>query len=375
MKALRYTRQLIEMESTSNLSNRLISKYLERKLTKYGFVVEKVEYRDENRVRKVNLIAKKGAGSGGIAYFAHNDTVPAEKWHSTKFGPFQPAISKDRLYGRGSCDMKGSIACMLTASQLFEADKMRQPLYFIITADEEVGNVGARHVVEESKYYREIVAGGTPAIIGEPTMLDVVNAHKGSDGFRVVSTGRAAHSSTREGKNANLAMIPFLEFAKRIYDETETMPQWQDNRFDPPTMCANIGINDHTAAINMTPAQSICTFFIRPLPKKPVHDLIRKAEVEAERHGLFFERFRHNDPFFTDPELPFVKKSLELAHRSQAKTVSYGTDGGVFTEIESKVVLGPGNIAQAHTADEWIALEQLSLGTELYARFVRHYCG
>ena len=92
MKALRYTKRLVSFDSTSSLSNRGVSKYLEAKLTKYGFVVEKIEYLDPNGVRKVNLVAKKGGGFGGLAYFAHSDVVPAIDWFSDEHGPFEPCL-------------------------------------------------------------------------------------------------------------------------------------------------------------------------------------------------------------------------------------------------------------------------------------------
>ncbi|HAN96426.1 MAG TPA: acetylornithine deacetylase [Planctomycetaceae bacterium] len=375
MKALRYTRRLITFPSPSQESNRLISKYLERKLTKYGFVVERLEYRDAAGTRKVSLVARRGPGNGGLAYFAHSDTVPAEQWHSRRYGPFRPGTYRERLYGRGACDMKGSIACMLSALQLFQGDKQRAPLYFVVTADEEVGYHGAKQVVAESRFYREMVETGTVGIIGEPTMLEVVHGHKGSCGFRAQTTGRAAHSSTREGINANLAMIPFLAEMKAIHDELESDRKWQDDRFDPPTMSWNIGINDHTAAVNVTAAKSLCTVYFRPLPGIDIEPLIRRVVAAGERMDVHVEVIRSAKPMWTDPESPFVRKALELAHRPASRTVSYGTDGGVFTELEHKIVFGPGSIAQAHTIDEWIAIEQLSLGTELYAKFIRQYCG
>ena len=221
MKALRYTKRMIGFESTSNRSNRTVSRYLEMKLAKHGFVIEKLSYHDRRKVKKVCLVAKKGSGTGGLAYFGHSDCVPADQWFSKKHGPFEAAIARDRVYGRGSCDMKGSIACILAASQLIKAEDLEKPLYVVITADEEIGYHGARHVVAESKFYREMVEGGTKAIIGEPTSLEVVFSHKGTCLIRAVARGKAAHSSTSVGENANLRMIPFLVEAKKIYDETE----------------------------------------------------------------------------------------------------------------------------------------------------------
>ncbi len=374
MKALRYAKRLVGFDSTSHLSNALISKYLEMKLTKHGFVVEKIEYLDKRGVKKINLIAKKGGGVGGLAYCSHSDVVPARKWFTKKFGAFEPAIARERLYGRGSCDMKGSIACMLAAAQQFDWDELKQPLYFLVTADEETGFQGASCVVEESKLYREMVTNGTKAIIGEPTSLEVVHAHKGSVEIVATARGKAGHSSTRKGINANLAMIPFLADIKAIYDEVETEPKWQNDGFDPPTLSWNISVKDDSTALNVTASKSICEMYVRPMPGINIEPLIDRVKFSADQHGLELTINQWGNPFFVDPGSDFVQESLRLAHRPKSKTVSYGTDGGVFTEIENKIVFGPGSIEQAHTVDEWIALEQLSLGTEMYAKMVRHWC-
>src|SRR5690606_17102638 len=121
--------------------------------------------------------------SGGMAYFGHTDVVPADPWFSREHGPFQPTVVGERLYGRGSCDMKGSVASMLAAAARFSPSQLKQPVYITCTADEEIGYGGAAAVVKRSKLYREMVAGGSRGIIGEPTLLEVVYAHKGTYGF------------------------------------------------------------------------------------------------------------------------------------------------------------------------------------------------
>ena len=151
------------------------------------------------------------------------------------------------------------------------------------TADEEVGYVGAREVAKHSKLYREMVDGNANGIIGEPTMLEVVYAHKGTYGFKAISRGKAAHSSTTSGLNANLAMIPFLAEMKKIHDETMTDPQWQHDEFDPPIISWNIGINDHTAAVNITPPQSICTVYFRPMPGQQPHFTHATSKTKGRR--------------------------------------------------------------------------------------------
>ena len=206
---------------------------METELGKHGFVVERQEYTDAQGVLKVNVIGKKGDGTGGLAYFGHSDVVPAKRWFSDEHGPFEPTVVGERLYGRGSCDMKGSISCMLAAAEQFASGDLNAPLYIVVTADEEVGFHGARKVVEESKHYREMLEHGARAVIGEPTELEVVHAHKGSIKIVATAEGLAAHSSSAKGRNANLNMIPFLAEMKRLHDETESDPKWQNDDFQP----------------------------------------------------------------------------------------------------------------------------------------------
>ena len=374
MKALRYAKRLIEFNSTSHLSNRAISKYLEMKLTKHGFIVEKTGYLDPKGVRKVNIVAKKGGGEGGLAWFGHSDVVPAKRWFSKKYGPFEPAVARDRLYGRGSCDMKGPIACMLEASQNFSWEDLSQPLYIVITADEEVGFDGARVVASDSKYYREMVQHQTKAIIGEPTMLEVVHAHKGCYEFTATATGIAAHSSSRDGVNANMKLIPFLSGMKEICELTELDPKFRNNNFDPPILSFNISIQGDKTALNVTSSKAACHVNFRPMPDVDHGPIIERVEKLAQACDVKLDLHPHGDPLWIQPDAEFVTASLKLLHKKKALTVAYGTDGGVFTELEDKIVCGPGNIAQAHTKDEWISLEQLHLGSEIYSKMVRHWC-
>jgi acetylornithine deacetylase len=374
MKALRYAKRLISFDTVSHRSNRLICKYLEMKLTKHGFVVETIDYLDDRGVRKSNLVAKKGGGYGGLAYFSHSDVVPAKKWFTKKFGPFQPAIARDRLYGRGACDMKGSIACMLSAAQMVAWDDLKEPLYFVVTADEEVGFYGAKAVVEESKLYREMVDHATKAIIGEPTSLEVVHAHKGSIAITATARGKAGHSSSRDAVNANLAMIPFLATVKSIFDETETDPKWQNAQFNPPTLSWNIRVKDDSSALNITAGKTVSTMYLRTMPQVDVSPLLARVEAAAKKQELKLEISPCGSTFWTEPDSEFVQQALKLAHQPKSKSVSYGTDGGMLTELDQKIVFGPGSIAQAHTRNEWISLEQLSLGTEMYAKMIRHWC-
>lgn len=374
MTALEYTRQLVEFESTSSLSNVPISDFVETTLKRLGFVTERLEYNDANGVRKACLVSRKGSGSGGFAYFGHTDVVPANPWLFADHGPFQPTLVDGRLYGRGTCDMKGSIACMLAAAEQIGSRSLQHPIYITCTADEEIGYGGAAAVATRSEIFREMIAGDAHGIIGEPTKLEVVYAHKGTYGIVATSRGRAAHSSTRAGINANLKMIPFLAEMKRIHDEVETAPEWQHPEFDPPGISWNIGINDHTHAVNITAPQSVCTIYFRPGPGHKPDLLVERARRAAAECGIEFEVPITCGALYVDPQSVFVQEVLSVAGQTRPQTVCYGTDGALFTALKKLLVLGPGDIAQAHTHDEFIALEQLDRGTDLYARLIEHWC-
>jgi len=374
MDALSYLNDLISYPSVSSSSNEAVTSHVAEILASLGFETERLDYLDEAGVAKSSVVGKRGSGTGGIGYFAHTDVVPADDWLDVESGPFLPVIRDEKLYARGSCDMKGSLACFLAACASLSAEEQTAPIYVTCTADEEVGFTGAADVVARSSYYREMVKSQTPAIIGEPTLLSVVHAHKGVGGFRVISRGKAAHSSTRDGLNANLAMIPFLQEMLTIHRETETDLQWQNTEFDPPTVTWNIGINDHTSAVNITPPQSVCTVYFRPMPGMNSDQLFSRVQNLAEKHGLEYHEEIRGNAVYTDPTSPFVREMLALTGTDRPRTVSYGTDGAMFTELDHLVVCGPGDIAQAHTHDEWISLDQLKLGTDIYQKVIRHYC-
>ena len=158
-----------------------------------------------------------------------------------------------------------------------------------------------------------------------------------------------------------------------INEETTRLTRLQDNRFDPPILSWNFGVSDDCTAINITPARSVAWVSFRPMPEIDGNDLIEQVEARAEELGLEFKRYDGGSPLWIEPDAACVRDFCEIAG-GEPKTVCYGTDGGELTELQNRVVFGPGDIAQAHTTDEWIELDQLKQGAELFAKAVRHWC-
>ena len=170
-------------------------------------------------------------------------------------------------------------------------------------------------------------------------------------------------------------MIPFLlAEMKAIHDEIEEEEAWHDREFDPPTVSWNIGINDHTEAVNVTAPRSICTVYFRPTPRVDADSLLARAKRAALRCGVEFEVLRRATPFYVARDSDYLKGNTGPRGTGDGAHRLYGLTPSMFREMKHLLVIGPGNIAQAHTADEWIELEQLRLGAELYGRLIERWC-
>ncbi|MDZ4848753.1 MAG: M20 family metallopeptidase [Pirellulaceae bacterium] len=371
-------KKLITFDSVSSRSNLEISDWVQNRLEKIGFDVERLTYLDIAEQTKVSLVAKRqeanrGSNRGGVCYLAHTDVVPADDWNLGFCGAFQPAVHGDRLYGRGACDMKGSLACALVAAERFAIADQRAPLYFVVTSDEEIGMIGAKYVDRHSRLFEEIVASESVGIVGEPTNLQVIHAHKGGLALRITSQGRSAHSSTRDGLNANHPMIPLLPMLLELHHQCERDPALQNGDFDPPTLSWNIVIRNEPFASNITPSLSEVIVYLRPMPNVDHEPLVTRVEEMAKQLGLECKRSEGAKPFHVERSAPHIKTMLELTGQSAPSTVCYATDGGVLQRIKQLVVCGPGSIEQAHRCDEWISLDQLARGTELFYKAFQHW--
>lgn len=373
MDVLRLAQEMIAHDSVSVRSNGSIAALMRSWLEELGFEIEQLEMIDPEGEVKVSIVAKRGPGSGGLAYFCHNDVVPVDDWSAEAGGPFSGVVCSGRLWGRGACDMKGSAAAALAAIARIDAKQQKAPLYFVVTSDEEHGMHGAKLVSQRSRFFAELVAGNTVGIIGEPTELRVVNAHKGGCNLIVTSRGRSAHSSTTDGLNANWRLIDFLARVKEVHQRCECEPALQNRAFHPSSLSLNLVIRNRPAASNITVGSASAQIFLRPMPDVPWEELVAELVQAAESLGLEVSPVSKLPPLHTPVDRPYVQTALELTCQEKPGAVSYATDGCWFTQLNDVIVMGPGNIEQAHRPDEWISLEQLAKGVDLFEKFFRRF--
>ncbi len=373
MNAIELTKTLIGYDTVSPNSNVEVMDFLTQTLESVGCEVERVEYNDPAGVLKVNLIGRKGPNNGqrGLALLGHIDTVPAIGWSEN---PFEARIVDGKMYGRGSCDMKGSVACMIAVASRYDASNLHAPLYVVITADEEVGYFGATAVAEKSDMFNNIHGFPQYGVVGEPTELKAVYAHKGAVRFSVTAYGRAAHSSTGEGDNANLKLIPFLAEMRDIHQELMSDPQYFNSEFTPPYTDWNITISDGECTANITAPKSVCNINYRPMPGDDIQYWIDRGRDAAEKYGLEFDLFINAGPVRTPPDAEIIKAALEITRDTKPHTVAYSTDAAKFSKHMETVIIGPGSILQAHTVDEWMALDQFEKGIDIFSQFVDRFC-
>ncbi|MGL1891694.1 MAG: M20/M25/M40 family metallo-hydrolase [Spirochaetaceae bacterium] len=362
-KLITLTKKLIEINSVSSTCNKNIIDIYKELLVEAGYITELLTYKDPNNIDKYNLIARKGSGIGGLAFLIHSDTVPIAE----DSGLF-PKVVDNKLYGRGACDMKGPAAASVLAALQFEITK--KPITFIITSDEEIGCEGAEFIAKHSKMLKDFPPQW--GIATEPTELKPVYAHKGVGQIVVTAYGKAAHSSTNIGQSANFKMIPFMSFISGLKTKYDTDKTYQNSSFEPPTNTLNLTLSDFNCAMNVTAARSRCKICFRSMPDARTKDVIEEISVEAKRLGLEISSVLY-DSLHTDPKSPVVTKSEKITGR-KSETVSYLTDASQFSNIFQPIILGPGSIKQAHTTDEYIEINQLVEGFNIYKDIIEALC-
>ena len=362
-------RKLISIDSQSHVSNVTLAKFVRAYLEPFAGRIESIEYADPCGRRKVSLVALIGEGSGGLALSAHMDTVPGLGWDRD---PFEAWVEKGRMYGLGAVDMKGALAATLIAAKAYAGLGPGDPLTLIYTTDEETDTQGARRIVDASETLRSI--GPRYCIIAEPTNLQVVNAHKAAITFRATARGRAAHSSSGKGLNANVAMIPFISEMGKLYEELVEDEAYWDPDFEPPFPDWNITIDNHGTAANVTVPLSTCRVnfrYARTLDPSLVMDRVKES---AEKAGVELESWSSGPPLYLPPDSELVQLALEVTGQQAPISVPYRTDGCMLAEAVPCIVIGPGDLRQAHTVNEWVSVEQLHQSVDLYLKFIQAVC-
>jgi succinyl-diaminopimelate desuccinylase len=282
-------------------------------------------------------------------------------------GQLVPQTRLGRIYGRGACDTKGSVAAMMTALATMAVRGPRPAgteFIFAGLMDEEHAQAGSRALAAS-----EIRA--CLAIVGEPTRLRVVTAHKGNLWLRLATRGRAAHGACPHlGKNAVHEM-------SRIVHLLETDYARQLRRRRHPLLghaTINVGSMNGGTQPNIVPAQCLATADRRTLPGETEQSVVREIKALLRRHGLRASFGREKSclcpPLETDPSLPLVKKFLTAAGQKKPAGADYFCDAAVLAQAgTASVVFGPGDIAQAHTADEWLGRDSLERATRVLLKF------
>ncbi|MFK7800069.1 MAG: M20 family metallopeptidase [Anaerolineae bacterium] len=363
------TQNLVKMQSVSKDSNAPISDYLQSILEEMGCTIERLEYTDGNGELKVNIIGKLGEGKGGLAFCSHSDTVPGQE---VDWDAFDPVIKDGRLYGRGSADMKGPLAATIVAASKIDASKLKEPVYILVTSDEEIGLFGAKFVSEKSEMMRK----DKPkyGVIAEPTKMIPVYAHKGGAGAVVTSYGKAAHSSTDKGVSANFQLARFMAEMADLKEVAMSDERFMNDEFNPPTNGFNMTMTDFNTAGNVTAPKAQCRVGFRAMPNAQAEEMLEMIVERAEKYGLEYTT-RLFSPLYVSKDSDLVKTAVKALDGREPETVSYGTDGMYLKNvIQEMVVLGPGDIGVAHTVGESVPLDELTQAVDVYEKMIIELC-
>ena len=363
--------ELIKFQTVSGTSNIALIEYCEKKLSKVGATSFKTFDEAKKRVNLFSTVnGKSKVSGGGVILSGHTDVVPAspKEWKSD---PFIATEKNNRIYGRGSTDMKGFIACSLALAPYFASQNLKNPIHFSFTYDEETACQGAPVMIKELKKRN---LNCSICIIGEPTDMKAVEAHKGCHEYSTHFTGLAGHGSNPDkGVNAIEYANLFISELMRLREELKKREP-KNSIFIPPYSTLQIGRIKGGLARNVIADQCSVDWELRPvvpedgefvnknidayvknnlLPK--MTKVYPKANVQKEIIGEIIG-------FTKEEKSDAVSLICNLTGDNSRETVAFGTEAGLFQEIGiSTVVCGPGSIKQAHTIDEYVSFEQLKL--------------
>jgi acetylornithine deacetylase/succinyl-diaminopimelate desuccinylase family protein len=307
-----------------------------------------------------------------LLFDAHQDTVPT---YGMTINPFAPELKNGRLYGRGACDIKGGMAAMLTAFARLVAERPSDSASVIMacTVDEEFTHTGSSRLADGHH-------GADLAIVAEPTMLNIVDRHKGAVRWKIRTQGVACHSSTPQlGQNAIYAMARVVgaleEYAGELARSTP------DPVLGPPSL--SVGRIEGGVSVNVVPDSCEVDVDRRVIPGERASDCPGRVLAFLEKRLGDLKRVQFLPPWVNmpplvagraEPFLPALKSAITAVGGRMPEVIGvpYGTDAGPLGEAGLPcVVFGPGDIAQAHTKDEWIELEQVRIASKMYYQIAR----
>ncbi|EOX3348839.1 acetylornithine deacetylase [Vibrio cholerae] len=321
---------------------------------------------------KQNLIAKLGSGEGGLLLAGHSDTVPFDegRWN---YNPHALTQANNRFYGLGTADMKGFFAFIYEAVKNVDWSKQTKPLYVLATCDEETTMLGARHFTENTPFKPDY------CIIGEPTSLVPIRAHKGHVANAIRVTGKSGHSSNPAlGVNAIEIMHEVLFALMQLRDRL--IKEYHHPGFEIPTPTLNLGHIHGGDSPNRICGCCELHYDVRPLPGislDGLDNLMRDAlrEVQQKWPGRI-ELVPLHDPipgYECAHDHPFIHGISEICEQ-EAQTVNYCTEAPFLQQICPTLVLGPGSIDQAHQPDEFLAFEFIDPTVRVLSRAMQKYC-
>ncbi|EGQ9728534.1 TPA: acetylornithine deacetylase [Vibrio cholerae] len=321
---------------------------------------------------KQNLIAKLGSGEGGLLLAGHSDTVPFDegRWN---YNPHALTQANNRFYGLGTADMKGFFAFIYEAVKNVDWSKQTKPLYLLATCDEETTMLGARHFTENAPFKPDY------CIIGEPTSLVPIRAHKGHVANAIRVTGKSGHSSNPAlGVNAIEIMHEVLFALMQLRDRL--IKEYHHPGFEIPTPTLNLGHIHGGDSPNRICGCCELHYDVRPLPGislDGLDNLMRDAlrEVQQKWPGRI-ELVPLHDPipgYECAHDHPFIHGISEICQQ-EAQTVNYCTEAPFLQQICPTLVLGPGSIDQAHQPDEFLAFEFIDPTVRVLSRAMQKYC-
>ena len=370
--------KLVGFDTTSRDGNIPLIAFVERYLDSWDIPHFRVDY---EAGKKTNLFATIGPDiAGGIVLSGHTDVVPVDgqNWASK---PFELADRDNRFYGRGACDMKGFLAIILAFVPKFKAANLQIPIHLALSCDEEVGCKGVRPLVA---HIRDHMKKPKLVIVGEPTSMQVVNAHKSAMTFSTEVLGHEAHSSlTDQGVNAIMIAGELLGEINRIREDLIVKGD-VTGRFNPPYSTIHVGVIEGGTAKNIVPRRCSFQWETRLLPtadptEVPMRYESFAASLEPAMKKIAADTGIQNRQTNVVPGLapeinsPAEHLALHLAGANGAHAVSYCTEAGLFQQIGiPAIIVGPGSIEQAHKPDEYIDKSELAKCEVFMARLLEH---